>query len=66
MSETHETVEKKLATCVCCHCNICNIPETHIDICNIQIKHLKHKSETHKTLETGVVGAHGLPSGGLQ
>jgi hypothetical protein len=38
-----------LETCVYSHINICNI-ETYF--CNIQIKHLQHKSETSETLET--------------
>jgi hypothetical protein len=33
------------------HSNICNI---QINFCNIQMKHLQHKSKTSETLETYV------------
>jgi hypothetical protein len=38
----------RLATCVYCHCNICN---NSIYFCNIQMKHLKYKSKTPEKLE---------------
>jgi hypothetical protein len=41
-------LKQRLATCVSCHCNICNI-QTYFY--NIQMKHLKQRSETPETLE---------------
>ena len=40
-----------LATFVYYHCNICNAT-FRSTFCNIQTKHLKHRSETPKTLKT--------------